>query len=226
MWELGFFSYDFFTRGLFGLKVFFFATSFFIMTLSGILFSWVAFLVGYKKNKNLKWAFWITLALNFIFLALFVNTLLCVSSEYAQAVFFLFTLSFLLCLHFGVTLFKSSKESLGTLIFFAMTAILMIVNMPAVSSGFLGFALQKFGVGGGRNVTLYTKSHQTTSIEGKLILMTPSEVFVNKQDESGITIYDRDKFDRILLDEKDRPKSKIGERKTCSSIVANWIKAN
>jgi len=56
--------------------------------------------------------------------------------------------------------------------------------------------------------------------------MTPSEVFVNKQDESGITIYDRDKFDRILLDEKDRPKSKIGERKTCSSIVANWIKAN
>ena len=192
MYEKGFFSYEFFTEGVFGLKSFFLVMLLLIVVLSFYLYGFLILgrmlIVGYIRNESFsvgyRLAFWLAVGVAFFFHALlFVRT----SSIGKTNLFYtLLTSSFILILYFCSFIRVNKSEGVVN---WAPSAMFIFVSMSlpffntANVADAVEIGLKKFRVGPGQTVKVFDKSDSDVIASGYLLLWSPEFVYFN--DDTG-----------------------------------------
>jgi hypothetical protein len=201
MKENSFFSYDFFINGLFGLSIFYYLIVFFIAIFSFFLTSSLFFIFEVlikisphfkyirrliKKNKfhyllN-KYRDEIFIAFLFLIINLIIDISLFIKANDAIQSFFIFIL--LVCssatIHISYLSFAKVKTKLISLLFTSSIIIFSGLFFIDKTANLVEFGLQYFGVGG-HDVKINNIDNNATLINGKLLLLSPDNVFIIKE---------------------------------------------
>lgn len=208
MGHYGFFSYDFFSEGVFGLKVFFFLTSIFMLVTSLALFWWVIPIIEKWKKGNFKLLSFIgILIVNLLFAA----TLFLSSSEKFDLfrIVYVCAISFFVSIHIAFLLHAKPKEQLHSLIALIFIIIFMSLHLREQASSVLANGLKAYGVGGGIEISLMPKMLTENEIIGKLILLSPNNIYIKLDSTGNISTIDRARFDVITTKQKKNGKDSI-----------------
>ncbi len=189
----GFFSYDFFSEGVFGLKVFFFLTSIFVLIISVAFFWWVVPLVKAWKKKKFKWfGFIITFIVNLLMAILF---LMIPENVDVFRVGFVCTIGLPISVHIAFLLHAEPNEQLKSLIFAIFIITYVSLNFREQASSVLSSGLKTFGVGGNIEVVLEPKILVDNEIRGRLILLSPKHIYIKLGDSDNVSTINRSRFD-------------------------------
>lgn len=186
MYERGFFSYEFFTAGVFGLKSFFLVMLLLIVMLSFYLYGFLILgrmlVVDYIKNKNFpigsRLTFWL-----FVVVALFFHIwLFALTSSIGKSNLFytLLTSSFILVLYF-CTFIRVNKSDgvvnwVPSAVFIFVSMSLPFFNTANVADA-VELGLKKFSVGPGNIVKVFDKSDTNMIASGHLLLWSPEFIY-------------------------------------------------
>ena len=187
MAEHNFFSYDFISEGIFGMKLFFLTTTAMLIVTSLSLFNPVLIIVARKKHKKLHWGFvvagillsaisWLVVAINII------------QSENLTRILFLIGICVALIVHMSVLAFCMARQqliSLGATSFFVIYLSLM---NPTQAAQAMSTGLRVYGSGGDLPITIYS-SNSGAVTSGKLLLITPNTIRFIPDDNSGVATY-------------------------------------
>lgn len=194
-----FFSYDFFTEGIFGMKLFFLMTIVFIFAFSIFLSSWIVLLVCIRKKKC-------KLSDNKILLSIFpVNIIfffLMILSACGNIIpwgwfFYIILISIMINIHLSTLIFYNVRHQLSSLCVFIILLFLLTINFSAETSRLISIGLKAFG-SGGEIETVITTSNDF-SIEGKLLLITPKNIYLKPIDKNGTMIYPISNLSNIYI---------------------------
>lgn len=192
MYEKGFFSYEFFTAGVFGLKSFFLVMLLLIVMLSFYLYGFLILgrmlVVDYIKNEcfpiGSRLVFWL-----FVSVALFFHGwlyFLTFSIGKTNLFYTLLTSSFILILYFCSFIRVNKSEGVVNWIPSAMF-IFVSMSLPFFNTANVADAveigLKKFSVGPGQTVKVFDKSSSDAIASGHLLLWSPEFVYFN--DDAG-----------------------------------------
>ena len=191
MREEGFFSYDVFIEGLFGVNSF--LTLILILVVISSIYMWGFIpLIRYAiKNKSTFYAF---LSIVFIFVCLVFHITFLekgFSSENPNRVFWLSILGFILSVFLSTFIGSSIKN-----IFFnwliPMGALVISVIVPIffsdTTSDIVKTGLQNFGVGGGLEVDIYRVEDNEMINSGELLLLAPQQIYLRESNNQYMTI--------------------------------------
>ncbi len=191
-----FFSYDFFSEGIFGMKMFFLTTVIFIFVISLALFSWIILFFCTKKEKcNLKDSI-IVYTINFLFLLLIILSVIAKIIIWEWAAYIII-ISILINVHISMLLFYRARHQLISFASFIFFGFMLTTQFSGETARLLSIGLATFGVGGGIDITLTTDQNSTTS--GKLLLLSPKTVYLKSNDRNGTYIYQIDKLSSIYI---------------------------
>jgi hypothetical protein len=192
MYDNAYFSYDFFDKGLFGLKSVFGLMMVFILIVSFFFFSFIIPVirkkVGGKENKLSEWAPWAALSLaSWMFsVVIFIQ----VDIENGKDFVYLLLICSMVMMHISLLIYAKPKFQFISLaivvVFFAYTTLLF---KDSVVRG-VNSALISFGLGGTQCVSI-TDRHNSYRIDGRLLLASPDYIYVQKYND----IVQRDKSD-------------------------------
>ena len=188
-----FFSYDFFSHGVFGLKVFFFLTSIFVVVTSLAIFAWIFPLIKrWKTGKFSGWAFVGLLILN-----ISISSIVLLGAEKIDwmRVVFIMAIGFFIACHIAFLVYTEPADQWGSLVALAFVVTLMSMQCGEQVSSVLSSALRVYGVGGGIDVSLKATQGEAKPLVGKLILLSPDYIYIKLEGFSGISTIDRSKFD-------------------------------
>ena len=194
MGHYGFFSYDFFSEGVFGLKVFFFLTSVLVLITSLALFWWIVPLVEkWKKGK-----FKILPFIGIVIFNLFFLFILIVSfprnGDYFR-IMYICAIGFFISLHFSFLLHAKPSDQFRSLIVVIFIITFMSLHLREQASSVLSIGLQNFGVGGDIEVVLLPEIASEEKLEGKLLLLSPKNIYIKLGESNEISTIDRSRFD-------------------------------
>jgi len=190
----GFFSYDFFSEGVFGLKVFFFLTSIFVLITSLALFWWVVPLVEKWKKGNFK-------LLPFIGIVLFnlsIVAILFVTFPKNGDLFrvaYVCAIGLFISIHIAFLLHAKPNEQLRSLIAVMFIITFMSLYFREQASSVLANGLKTYGVGGNIEVALVPKILADNELKGRLILLSPKHIYIKLDDSDNVSTIDRSRFD-------------------------------
>jgi hypothetical protein len=162
MSEANFFSYDFFTDGIFGMKLFFAVTMFFLFTMAWTLFGFSIVFWGYYKKKKVKDIFKTSLL---FFLIMNILSLIILSIGVYEKILpigwfiFLVLVSIMICVQISVVLYEKARVQFASLLFFISMSLSMSFIFSSEISKLLSFGLKKFGSGGGIATEIKTVSN-------------------------------------------------------------------
>jgi hypothetical protein len=165
----GFFSYDFFSEGIFGLSVFF--------LISELILAFASILIGEK----IPWQGWIFLAFNLLcltFLAIFLseNTL---SQDKFGVLLSGLSVCYFICLHLSHVLYGTFKTKIYTLAA-VVVCVVFFSSIPQYGfSQIVSIGLRIFGSGGNIPVSVSYKDRASSNTTcGKLLLLAPNYVYL------------------------------------------------
>ncbi len=191
-----FFSYDFFSEGIFGMKMFFLTTIVFIFVMSLALFSGIILFFCIKKEKcNLKDSL-IFYIINFLFLLLIILSVIEKIIVWEWALYIII-ISILVNIHISMLLFYRARHQFISFISFIFFGFMLTTQFSEETARLLSIGLKTFGAGGGIDITLTTDQNSTTS--GKLLLLSPKIVYLKSNDRNGTYIYPIDKLSNIYV---------------------------
>ncbi len=194
----GFFSYDFFSEGLFGLKVFFFLTSIFVLMTSLALFWWVVPLVEKWKKDNFKTLPFIGIVL----FNLFFITILFVTFPEDGDIFrvaYLCAIGLFISTHIAFLLHAKPNEQLRSLITVMFIITFMSLHLREQASAVLANGLKIYGVGGSIEVSLVPKMLADNELKGRLILLSPKHIYIKLDNSNNVSTVDRARFDIMTI---------------------------
>lgn len=183
-----FFSYDFFSDGVFGLKTFLFVLL--VLLLVTAFYLWGFILLGKKaciehskpdpKNYNMyRWLTYLMLALS-VFLHAFFFALGVETNHEARAYSFSFIgLAFSLAVAslIGANLLKKVINWAPSVIFVVLSATIPAINAE-VTADLVRISLISFNVGGGVHAKVLSTDQRADIVyEGKLLLLTPNNAY-------------------------------------------------
>ncbi len=197
MYERGFFSYEFFIEGVFGLKAFFLTMVILIVMISVYLYGFLVLsrwaYISYVKSGKLSWdirvVLWISLALaGFFHLWLFsISLALDNPSLYASFT----TMAFILASYACSFIKKSKREGatnwIPSAVFLFVSFSLPIFNTDSVAMA-LETGLKNFNVGGGKSVVVFDNENKET-VKGSLLLWAPEFVYIESSKEGKRLIH-------------------------------------
>lgn len=195
----GFFSYDYFAHGAFGMQAFFYVMAVALIVSAFACFSWIVLLIKKKYQGNISessftgWLLIIVSFLGTLYMYFKIVEIICSNSE--PFVLLLFFCSFLavlavITIHISLLFYGERKQYLPALLtLIGMTLILLFYARPMVAGGF-STVLQHFQVGGGINIRIVGKEPNTIS-SGSLLLLTPERLFVQSDDQKTIHVINR-----------------------------------
>ena len=199
MGHYGFFSYDFFSEGVFGLKVFFFITSIITLLMSLALFGWIIPIVEkWKKGKFNIWQF-----VGFFTFNLFFCLIVFISFPKNGDVFgitYIFTIGLFLSIHISFLFHAKPNEQFATLIGVIFIITFMSLHLREQASSMLANGLKSYGMGGGIEVSLMPKMLANEKLNGKLILLSPKNIYIRLDGSEGVSTIDRSRFDVITTE--------------------------
>lgn len=184
MYDKAYFSYDFFDKGLFGLKSVFSLMMAFILFMSLAFFSFVIPVVrknvGKKENQLKHWA--PLAAWSIVSWALTVVAFLRLDIKHSEDFIYLFFICLMVMIHISLLIYAKPKVqfiSLATVVvFFSYTTL---VFKDSVIRG-VNSALISFGLGGTQCVSV-TDRHDSYRIDGRLLLASPDYIYVQNYDD-------------------------------------------
>jgi hypothetical protein len=214
MSEYNFYSYDFFTtEGLFAINVFLFIIVSFIFAISITLtlglvkyfYDYILMKNGITDGSNSKDFKFITIA-NFIFLLIVIIMFIFLEDKNNEALYtilFFYILSFLVSFQMIISFSLSAKAKyvlLSTILIYMFILPVLFINNQKQVATLVSISLKKFGVGGGINVEVYDKrfSENEKKNKGKLIFLSPKNIYINYENDNFLTIEERtSKFIKI-----------------------------
>ena len=161
MAEVGFFSYDFFIDGLFGMKWFFRTTAFFLIVLSIITCGPIILILRYKKNaqENNRITFYFSL-LSVSLVSFLIWFMIIYRAWYLKDTeYMMFLLLICLCMsiHFSTLWLCSAKTQFKSLLAITALIIFSSLNYPTQAAKVTSIGLRIFGVGGGLPITIISE---------------------------------------------------------------------
>jgi len=193
MAENNFFSYDFFTNGMFGLNTFFIVASLFSLFigffLTGSIIPLISLLKQFIESRGRRKIFFGKIkkapdSLIFFILLLLLNIVINyflftkINNHTAQIVYGLIGL--LINLHIGVLLFCTHKIKLFSLLLITGILYIIMLNNPKNTAEIVQIGMNKFNISTNSNVLVYNDNNITYEIaKGKLVLLTPNRIFLN-----------------------------------------------
>ncbi|MDO8291770.1 MAG: hypothetical protein Q7T29_02705 [Gallionella sp.] len=190
----GFFSYDFFSEGVFGLNVFFFLTSIFVLITSMALFWWVVPLVEkWKKGKFKVLPFIGIVLFNLFFVIIVIGTFPRNGDFFRVA--YICAIGLFVSLHIAFLLHAKPKEQLISLIVLILIITFLSLHLREQASSVLSIGLKAYGVGGDIEVVLAPKLIAEEQLNGKLILLSPKHIYIKLEGSDDISTIDRTRFD-------------------------------
>ncbi|MGF7192408.1 hypothetical protein JOE11_005486 [Robbsia andropogonis] len=102
-------------------------------------------------------------------------------------------------IHIGVVIYQNAKRVFGSLCFGIFALVSVSLLMPETISRILDSSLAYFGVGGDLPISIsYDEAGTAKGFLGKLVLLTPSQIFVSKNSHI-FTIFERSKVTSITI---------------------------
>lgn len=203
MLKHGFFSYDFFTSGLFGMKVFTYTLVIFLLLLSFLTFGSLSFYILKKKevvdsvsvdNEKLigstedtkfinKKTAWLIAIINVLMIAILAVSIFHLGFSIEKFQFFAILLILLiyLSIHIGYVLSGKAKEQIKAAIILAGVTIILLMLAHDHVTIMLGSTLRAFGSGGGLQIKVINNKQVT---EGRLIFLGPENIYYKTSDNS------------------------------------------
>jgi hypothetical protein len=187
MGEYDFFSYDFFTEGVFGMKLFFVTTAFFLVITSLAVFSPVLLIVGKIKQKKIDKQFYV---ISFFFTI--ITWLLLIVKAFSGGdipkALFILGMCAVIIAHISVLMFFKAKAQFISLGAITFCIVFMSLNWPTQSSKVISIGLQAFGSGGDLPITI-TNAQSGIITKGKLKLISPKFIYFTPSMEEGVASY-------------------------------------
>ncbi|MEN9864524.1 MAG: hypothetical protein RL748_114 [Pseudomonadota bacterium] len=183
-----FFSYDFFSDGVFGLKTFFFVLLIVLMALSfhlwGFLFLFKKACIEYSKpqpNKYNKYWWWtysmLIVSCGFHLLLLFAGTRENQGIRLISFSLLGFLFISIACSFVGGNTFKKMTDWKPPIFLIFISATIPAFNTE-ITADLISTALLGFNVGGGVHAKVFSTEHPEKVIhEGKLLLLTPNNAY-------------------------------------------------
>jgi hypothetical protein len=199
MGHYGFFSYDFFSEGVFGLKVFFFLTAIFVLIASLAVFWWVIPLVEWWKKKRFKVLPFIGIAIFNLFFTILVIAVFPKNGDLFKLAY-VFGIGVFISFHVAFLLHAKPNEQFRTLVAVIFITTFMSLHLREQAAANLANGLKAFGVGGGIDVALVPKAIEENTLKGKLILLSPKHIYIKFEGSVGVSIIDRARFDVITIE--------------------------
>lgn len=197
-----FFSYDFFSDGIFGLKVFFIITSAFVAITSLAVFGWIIPLVQkWKKGIFKLWSFIGVVLFNLFFVLIIIvsfpknGDIFRVAYVLAIGIFITFHISFLI--------YAEASDQFRSLCVVIFIVTFMSLHLREQASSILAIGLKTYSVGGEIEVTLSPKFKETEPLTGKLMLMSPKHIYIKLGESPDVSTIDRSNFDIITAVKKE-----------------------
>ncbi len=201
MKEKMFFSYDFFTNGMFGLSVFFFISMMLLAFLGFMMVGYLGFLSysitkRFYSNKNKEQSSTLkdTVIENlFEIILVFINILftwiiyskLKTSVDYEIFIFIIIFCSSSL-IHIGVSLAGNGKIKFLSLFIFSFIFMYCIIFYSRAISSVIETGLYAFQVGGNLKVNIFNHADDSTITNGSLLLLTPNKIFLRDENKTKV----------------------------------------
>jgi hypothetical protein len=222
MMRRNFFSYDFFTEGLFGLNTFLFVFLVFLILCSLTLWGFLIPLHGGRRHraktgdtKLVEWRFYTHSAIG---ISVLMHGLLLLNPDSwavaitISAIGFCFALLAASLFDFSLMRFVANWK----LPVFAMAATALVPAYNAeVTANMVSMALRMFNAGGGVQAAVVDRSDQTAVYSGKLLLLTPKNAFF-REGERGMRLFLlSDNFD-VVVNSAALTNGRKASRKPCT----------
>lgn len=205
----GFFSYDFFIDGIFGMKLFFLVSIIFLFFYAIFsVGSLIAIIKAKKEKKSLKEvfkAYWVFFIFNFIILLM--ETLLIIEGFLEwEWILFLTIISLLICMHIGVLISFDTKIQFRSLLFVVFMIFCISIQFQEMTSKVVALGLKNFSIGGDVKAKVVSKNLKEE--KGFLILMTPKFIFLKPENKNGIQVYPISNIEYIFINKDIKTKNK------------------
>ncbi|MGS2744523.1 hypothetical protein ACU6TU_13160 [Halomonas sp. LS-001] len=187
MHENGFFSYDFYERGVFGMKAFFGLLVLMILITSFMLYAFVFPFIKWKVKNKLEVVNLVGMSILSGVMWLFFG-LMVYFSEWLDWELFVYVglVCLLLVIHIAMILYAVPKLQFVSLAVIATLSLVLTFHFREAAANLVGSALHGFGSGGGVCVKI-TDTEERYHIAGRLILASPEYVYIQRANNTSVT---------------------------------------
>jgi len=200
MGEYNFFSYDFFSDGIFGMKWFFLTTSF-LMTVGALaIFSPVLILVGKIKKAKIDVSLCV-MSMLFSLISWYLIILSITEGKDLPRIGYALAICFIIIAHVSVLLFFRAKLQFISLGVIAIGIVFISFNWSAQSAQVMSLGLKAFGVGGDLGIKI-TSAQSGMVTSGRLKLITPKYIYFTPTEGTGVATYSLSDVRYYIVDEK------------------------
>jgi len=189
----GFFSYDFFTNGEFGLRVFFSASELFLIVASLAMFGIILPIVQKQTTGKADWFLFVLFGvMNPLFLTILVLATLSSKNVEWLSVLTIAAVAFFICFHISYLMWKPPSKQIRSFLalIFVIFALSMFVPTQFAFAAALKLGLRYFGAGGGIAVTIQDREGKLSPpTQGELVLLSPEYAYLRVHGEQKITVF-------------------------------------
>lgn len=187
MHKNGFFSYDFYEKGLFGMKAFFGFLVLMILITAFALYAFVLPLMKWKIKKKLDIGALVGASILSGIMWVFFG-LVAYLSEWLdwQRLFYIGAVCLLVIIHIGSLLYAAPKFQFVSLSVVILLSLSLTINLRDAAASLVGTALKGFGSGGHACVAV-TDTEDSYHLNGTLVLAAPDYIYVQQAGKASIT---------------------------------------
>lgn len=187
----GFFSYDFFANGEFGLRVFFSASELLLVIASLAMFGIILPIVQKQTTgKTDKFLFLFFGLMNILVISIVILVALSSKTNEWSSILTIGAVAFFICLHISYLIWKPPSKQLRSFIALVFVIFYLSIFLSSQFATALKLGLRYFGAGGGTIVTIQDREGRLSpQIKGELVLLSPEYVYLRINGEQRITIF-------------------------------------
>ncbi|MDZ4078099.1 hypothetical protein [Hydrocarboniphaga sp.] len=176
MAEHGFFSYDFISQGVFGMKLFI-VTALLSAAITAAGLYGLPFL-GFAafKKKPVGWPLWLAFS-GLGLIAWFIVFMAVYNGRDVPRVIFMCGITAAMAVHAAITTMCQAKYGFFSLLAVAVLAIYLPASCSSQAAQWVGLGLASYGAGGLSPITVHAKDSKDV-VHGKLLLQSPNTLYL------------------------------------------------
>lgn len=197
MHERNFFSYDFFTQGVFGLHIFVATTALMLLLTSLIFYGFVlsarVSITERVQKGKISWSNWILTWILFLFSAFMHYAIFhfSLAANRPEAMAWLMVTSFFICMFLLCFVGNGVKKNLKNWMApaaFIIASMYFPFMLRGETANAVSLGMQIFRIGGGVHASITEMNGSDDSIEGELLLLAPNNAYMNNLDGDLIVV--------------------------------------
>lgn len=187
----GFFSYDFFANGEFGLRVFYSASELFLIVASLAMFGIILPIVQKQATGKADWFLFVLFGvMNTLFLTILVLAALSSKNDEWLSVLTIAAVAFFICFHISYLMWKPPSKQIRSFLALIFVIFSLSIFVSTQFATALKLGLRYFGAGGGIAVTIQDREGKLSPpTKGELVLLSPEYAYLRVNGEQKITVF-------------------------------------